>query len=115
LVSTHPLSRRILLIKYCGSLATAGKISLKETDIISVDVVLDKCYHAECYNIQNPATVNAIKFGAVIEGFIIDSIYEGKSLAGLIDIVRKNKIKNSKTVLFAYLGGQLALNAYTDI
>jgi len=94
---------------------TTGKIGLKETDITSSDVVLDERYHAGCYGIPNTATVDANKFGAATEGFITDPVYEGKSLAGLMDMVRKNEIENSKTVLYAHLGGQLALNAYTDI
>ena len=46
------------------------------------------------------------------KAFITDPVYEGKSLAGMMDMVRKGEIENGKTVLFAQLGSQLALNAY---
>lgn len=95
--------------------STAGKIGLKETDITPEDVVLDERYHAGCYGIPDAATIEAIRFGAATEAFITDPVYEGKSLAGLMDMVRKGEIENGKTVLYAHLGGQLALNAYSDL
>lgn len=94
---------------------TAGKIGLKETDITPEDVILEERYHAGCYGIPDAATVDAIKFGAATEAFITDPVYEGKSLAGLMDMVRKGEIGNGENVLYAHLGGQLALNAYSDI
>jgi 1-aminocyclopropane-1-carboxylate deaminase len=94
---------------------TAGKIGLKETDITPEDIILDERYHAGCYGIPDAATVDAIKFGAATEAFITDPVYEGKSLADLMDMVRKGEIGNGENVLYAHLGGQLALNAYSDI
>ena len=44
---------------------------------------------------------------------IIDPVYEGKSMAGLIDLVRAGEIAADSTVLYAHLGGQPALNAYS--
>ena len=46
---------------------------------------------------------------------ITDPVYEGKSLAGLIDLVREGDIPRDSTVLFAHLGGQPALNAYHSL
>ena len=46
---------------------------------------------------------------------IIDPVYEGKSMAGLVDLVRGGDIPDSSTVLYAHLGGQPALNAYSGI
>jgi 1-aminocyclopropane-1-carboxylate deaminase len=43
---------------------------------------------------------------------ITDPVYEGKSMAGMIDLVRTGEIETSSTVLYAHLGGQPALNAY---
>jgi 1-aminocyclopropane-1-carboxylate deaminase len=94
---------------------TAGKIGLKEADITPEDVILDERYHAGCYGIPDAATIDAIKFGAATEAFITDPVYEGKSLAGLMDMVQQGEIENGKTVLYAHLGGQLALNAYSDM
>ena len=46
---------------------------------------------------------------------ILDPVYEGKSMAGLIDLVRDGQIGKDCTVLYAHLGGQPALNAYSAL
>jgi 1-aminocyclopropane-1-carboxylate deaminase len=46
---------------------------------------------------------------------ITDPVYEGKSFAGLIDLVRSGEIPRDATVLYAHLGGQPALNAYHSL
>ena len=50
-----------------------------------------------------------------LEGIIIDPVYEGKSMAGLIDLVRDGTIPRDSKVLYAHLGGQPALNAYSGL
>jgi 1-aminocyclopropane-1-carboxylate deaminase len=95
--------------------ATGVKIGLKEEDITENDIILDDRYHAGCYGIPDKQTINAIKFGASTEAFITDPVYEGKSLAGMMDIIRKGELPPGSNVLYAHLGGQLALNAYTSM
>ncbi|VUC29517.1 unnamed protein product [Clonostachys rosea] len=94
---------------------TAVKIGLAEGDISEKDIILDGRYHAGIYGIPDEQTIEAIKFGASTEAFITDPVYEGKSLAGMIDMVRKGEIQAGSNVLYAHLGGQLALNAYTSM
>ncbi|ETN44480.1 1-aminocyclopropane-1-carboxylate deaminase [Cyphellophora europaea CBS 101466] len=94
---------------------TGTKIGLAESDITEADVTLDERYHAGIYGIPDQQTIDAIKFGAKTEAFITDPVYEGKSLAGLMDMVKKGEIKEGSKVLYAHLGGQLALNAYSDL
>lgn len=94
---------------------TAVKIGLQESDITEKDIVLDDRYHAGTYGIPDQQTVDAIRFGASTEAFITDPVYEGKSLAGMMDLVRKGEIPAGSKVLYAHLGGQLALNAYTGM
>jgi 1-aminocyclopropane-1-carboxylate deaminase len=64
------------------------------------------------YGIPVQSTIDAIRLTARLEGMIIDPVYEGKSMAGLIDLVRNGEISPDSTVLYAHLGGQPALNAY---
>lgn len=59
--------------------------------------------------------MEAMRLGARLEAMITDPVYEGKSLAGLIDLVTSGDIPKSSTVLYAHLGGQLALNAYSGL
>ncbi|KAL4971480.1 tryptophan synthase beta subunit-like PLP-dependent enzyme [Aspergillus desertorum] len=92
---------------------TGVRIGLEEGDITAEDVILDDRYHAGVYGIPDEATIEAIRFGARTEAFITDPVYEGKSLNGMIDMVRRGEIQEGSNVLYAHLGGQLALNAYT--
>ena len=69
----------------------------------------------DLYGIPVESTLDAIRLGARLEAMITDPVYEGKSLAGLIDLVSSKEIPASSTVLYAHLGGQLALNAYSGV
>lgn len=94
---------------------TAVKIGLDENDVTEKDVELDERYHDGCYGIPGDITKKAMRFGAETEGFITDPVYEGKSLAGMMEMVRIGDIKAGSSVLYAHLGGQLALNAYSEL
>ncbi|MBY4275316.1 1-aminocyclopropane-1-carboxylate deaminase [Rhodococcus fascians] len=67
------------------------------------------------YGIPVESTIEAIKLTGRLEGVIIDPVYEGKSMAGLIDLIQQGDIGKDSTVLYAHLGGQPALNAYSGI
>lgn len=67
------------------------------------------------YGIPVQSTLDAIRLTATLEGMIIDPVYEGKSMAGLIDLIRRGEISPGSTVLYAHLGGQPALNAYAGV
>ncbi|WP_427383988.1 1-aminocyclopropane-1-carboxylate deaminase [Janibacter sp. G56] len=64
------------------------------------------------YGVPVDSTIEAIRLAASLEGMITDPVYEGKSMAGLIDLVTSGDIPKDSTVLYAHLGGQPALNAY---
>ncbi|KAL2114058.1 hypothetical protein VUR80DRAFT_1061 [Thermomyces stellatus] len=94
---------------------TGVKIGLEEGDITEADIILDDRFHAGTYGIPDETTIEAIKFGASTEGFITDPVYEGKSLAGMMALIRSGEIPAGSNVLYAHLGGQLALNAYSSM
>jgi len=75
-------------------------------------VLLDE-WHAGTYGIPDAKTIEAIRLCARLEGMLTDPVYEGKSLAALIDLVRDARIEPGSRVLYAHLGGQPALNAYS--
>jgi 1-aminocyclopropane-1-carboxylate deaminase len=79
------------------------------------ELILDERYHAGSYGIPDEGTLEAIRLGARLEGMITDPVYEGKSLAGLIDLVSRREIPRDANVLYAHLGGQPALNAYSAL
>ena len=65
------------------------------------------------YGIPVESTDEAMRLTGRLEGVILDPVYEGKSMAGLIDLVSSGKISKDSNVLYAHLGGQPALNAYS--
>jgi 1-aminocyclopropane-1-carboxylate deaminase len=67
------------------------------------------------YGIPVDSTINAIKLTGRLEGVILDPVYEGKSMAGLVDLIDSGEIDKDSRVLYAHLGGQPALNAYSGI
>ena len=84
-------------------------------DLREDEIILDDRYHAGIYGIPDANTLAAMRLGASLEGMITDPVYEGKSLAGLIDLVERREIPADSTVLYAHLGGQPALNAYASL
>lgn len=79
------------------------------------DVELDERYHAGTYGIPDERTLDAMRLAARTEGMITDPVYEGKSMAGLVDLVARGEIDRGSTVLYAHLGGQPALSAYSGL
>ncbi|MEV0681906.1 1-aminocyclopropane-1-carboxylate deaminase [Actinosynnema sp. NPDC050436] len=89
--------------------------SLLDVEVPDADVLLDERFHEGVYGLPGESTVEAMKLGARLEGMITDPVYEGKSLAGLVDLVASGEIPRDSTVLYAHLGGQPALNAYSSL
>jgi 1-aminocyclopropane-1-carboxylate deaminase len=79
------------------------------------EIILDDRYHAGTYGIPDARTLDAMRLVARLEGMITDPVYEGKSMAGLIDLVSRGEIDRTATVLYAHLGGQPALNGYSAL
>ena len=84
-------------------------------DLREDEIVLDERYHAGIYGIPDEGTLAAMRLAARLEGMITDPVYEGKSMAGLVDLVGRGEIERGSTVLYAHLGGQPALSAYAGV
>ncbi len=91
---------------------TAETIGL-DRDLRDDEIELVDGYAAEIYGVPDDATVAAIRLVGRLEGMITDPVYEGKSMAGLIDMVTRGDIPAGSKVLYAHLGGQPAINAYS--
>ncbi|GAA1611944.1 1-aminocyclopropane-1-carboxylate deaminase [Actinoplanes couchii] len=92
---------------------TAALIGARE--LTDDEIILDDRYHGGVYGIPDEATLDAMKLAARTEGMVTDPVYEGKSMAGLIDLVGRGEIGADSKVLYAHLGGQPALNAYAGL
>jgi 1-aminocyclopropane-1-carboxylate deaminase len=86
-----------------------------ERELTDAEIVLDERYHAGTYGIPDESTLDAMRLAARTEGMITDPVYEGKSMAGLIDLVTRGEIAKDANVLYAHLGGQPALNGYSAL
>jgi len=93
---------------------TAALIGL-DRELADDEITVLAGWAGDCYGIPVESTLDAIRLSGRLEGMIIDPVYEGKSMAGLIDLVRTGEIGRDSTVLYAHLGGQPALNAYSAL
>ena len=93
---------------------TAKLIGL-ERDLKDDEITVLEGWAGDYYGIPVQSTLDAIRLTGSLEGMIIDPVYEGKSMAGLIDLVQRGEIDKDSNVLYAHLGGQPALNAYSAL
>jgi 1-aminocyclopropane-1-carboxylate deaminase len=93
---------------------TAGAIGLGR-ELADGEIVLLDEWHAGTYGIPDAKTIEAIRLCARLEGMLTDPVYEGKSMAALVDLVRDGRIEPGSRVLYAHLGGQPALNGYAGL
>ena len=94
--------------------ATAELVELGP-EIDDGDVILEPAYAGAIYGIPTAQTLDAIRLAARLEGMITDPVYEGKSMAGLIDLIRNGAIPKNANVLYVHLGGAPALNGYSAL
>ena len=99
-----------------------GRIARNTADLIGLgrdlrddEITVLEGWAGDLYGIPVQSTLDAIRLTGQLEGMIIDPVYEGKSMAGLIDLVRGGEIPSDSHVLYAHLGGQPALNAYSGL
>jgi len=77
------------------------------------DIVLKTDYAYPAYGVPSDETNDAIRLCARMEGMMTDPVYEGKSMQGLIDLVRKGAFPAGSKILYAHLGGVPAINGYS--
>jgi 1-aminocyclopropane-1-carboxylate deaminase len=102
--------------------AQVEKIARNTADLIELgrdlreeEIAVLEGWAGDYYGIPVASTLQAIRLTGRLEGVIIDPVYEGKSMAALIDLVRGGEISPDSNVLYAHLGGQPAVNAYSAL
>jgi D-cysteine desulfhydrase len=90
---------------------TAAYVGIKSA--IPRDAVLcfDE-YVGPGYSLPTPQMAEAVRMLARLEGILMDPVYTGKAIAGLIDLVRKGYFTKEENVLFIHTGGSPALQVY---
>jgi 1-aminocyclopropane-1-carboxylate deaminase len=84
-------------------------------EITDDDLVLLPDYAYPAYGVPSAETNDAIRLAARTEGMMTDPVYEGKSMQGMIDLVRKDYFPAGSRILYAHLGGVPAINGYSYI
>lgn len=118
--------RRVLGIdasaKPAETLTQVTKIARATAELIELgrelrddEIELLSGWAGDYYGIPVQSTLDAIRLTGRLEGVILDPVYEGKSMAALIDLVQGGDIGPDSNVLYAHLGGQPALNAYSAL
>jgi 1-aminocyclopropane-1-carboxylate deaminase len=108
--SATPAKTRAQILRIAQNTATLVELG---REICDQDVVLDPRYGGPAYGLPNEGTMEAIRLCARQEGVLTDPVYKGKSMHGMIDMVRRREFAQGSKVLYAHLGGVPALNAYS--
>jgi 1-aminocyclopropane-1-carboxylate deaminase len=82
------------------------------SDEIEDDVHVIEGYAGPAYGLPDDAALDAIRLTARLEAILLDPVYEGKAMAGLIDLVKGGQFSKSDKILFIHLGGTPSLHAY---
>jgi L-cysteate sulfo-lyase len=99
---------------YALAQATADHLGVKGGIDRSRVVAYDD-YVGGGYGVPTPAMVEAVALTARCEGILLDPVYSGKGMAGLIDLVRKGFFRREDNVVFLHTGGATALFAYSNL
>ena len=93
--------------------ACARKVGLPRT---LRDDAFEICrgYAGPGYGISTPGMLEAVGLVAKLEGIVLDPVYTGKAMAGLIDLVRSGQFTPDETIVFLHTCGMPAMFAYAD-
>ena len=94
--------------------ATAATLGLEGVIAREAVTCLDE-WVGPGYSLPTPEMVEAVRLLARLEGVLLDPVYTGKAMAGLIGLVRRGHFKTGDNVLFLHTGGSPALFAYQDV
>jgi D-cysteine desulfhydrase len=92
---------------------TADRVGLNHS-VPRKAVVCYGDYVGPGYSLPTNQMVEAVKLLARTEGILLDPVYSGKTMAGLIDLVRQGAFPRNSNLLFLHTGGSPALYAYMD-
>ncbi|MEM9424120.1 MAG: D-cysteine desulfhydrase [Spirochaetota bacterium] len=93
---------------------TARKLGVSG-EIPQASIRVKDAYVGPGYSLPTEQMVEAINLLARTEGILLDPVYTGKTMAGMIGMIRSGELKKGQNVVFIHTGGSPALYAYTDI
>lgn len=111
-VSRDPQDQDPLVHKL--AIETAKRLGIRQ-EIERESVVTFGDYWRPKYSVPNAKMVEAVNLMAKTEGILLDPVYTGKAVAGLIDLCRKGYFRKDENVLYVHTGGSPALYAYRKV
>jgi len=109
-------NRRAKQVQSVHDLAQETAAHVGVRDGISRDAIhVDDGYVGPGYGQPTTEMVNAIELTARREGILLDPVYSGKGMAGLMGMVRAGQFRNDENVVFLHTGGSAALFAYENL
>jgi D-cysteine desulfhydrase len=97
-----------LAVQLCEKLGTRNVVA-------PGDVIVFDDYVGPGYSLPTQAMVDAVQLLARTEAILVDPVYTGKTMAGMLDLIRKGYFDNCKNILFVHTGGSPALYAYEQV
>ena len=108
----HPVEQ---LTERCAALATAtADLVGLTTQFAPGDISLDGAYVGEAYGVATPEGMEAIRLLAQTEAILLDPVYSGKAMAGLLAAIRSGRFSADDSVLFLHTGGGPSLFAFGE-
>ena len=96
------------------NLAVKTAAQLTDKPLPREKVIVDDGYVGDGYGIPTETMVQATNMLARNEGILLDPVYSGKGMAGLIGQIQSGQISNDGDVIFLHTGGAVSLFAYQD-
>lgn len=92
--------------------STVDYMGLPASAVERADVVANSDYVGEGYGISTDAMIEAVHMTAALEAILLDPVYSGKGMAGLIGLIRAGHFKQGENVVFVHTGGAVGLFGY---
>jgi len=109
-ISRHIKPKSQEITDLCNQTTKYFKLECSQFSPDEIEVNYD--YIGERYAIPTDESIEAIYTIAKMEGIILDPVYTGKAMAGLIDLIKKGKFKKNENIVFLHTGGEIANFAY---
>ncbi len=103
------------LARVVARLASEAAELLGAAPVPEDEVTVLDGYAGPGYGRLDPATIETIRRVASLEGILLDPVYTGKAMTGLLDLARRGRWKERETVVFLHTGGIPALFAYWEV
>ncbi len=106
-------SEQIALVE--GLATRTAELLGHNASVVAGRIAVDDRWVGEGYSIPTDSMIEAVRMLAGLEGVLLDPVYTGKAMAGLIGQVREGRWTKGQNILFVHTGGSPALYAYRPV